>query len=59
MSVGFLGAVFEGAGVRGGEEVGAVEEGFGALGVEGWGRGGVEEGRREGGRGRCWGGHCG
>ncbi len=31
--------------------MGAVEEGFGALGYEGWGGGGVGEGWGKGGRG--------
>lgn len=32
VAIGFGGAVFESAGVGGGEEVGVVEVGFGALG---------------------------
>ena len=47
----FWGAVFEGTGVGGVQEVGAVEEGFGALGEEGRGWNGVGEGRGE----RCGG----
>ena len=35
--------MFESAGVRRVEEVGAVEEGFGALDQEGGGGGGVDE----------------
>lgn len=77
VAVGFGGAVFEGAGVVvggcWGEEVGAVEVGFGALGDESWGRVGGGEGtgeggsgsgsgrgrgRGKGGGGECWG-HCG
>ena len=60
MAVGFRGAVLEGAGVGGEKEVGAVEEGFGALGYEGWSGVGVGEGWGNGGRG--WQGlvgHCG
>lgn len=43
VAVGFGGAVFESAGVGGEEEVGAVEEGFGALGEECRGGCGVGE----------------
>lgn len=53
VAVGFRGAVFESAGVGGEEEVGAVEEGFGALGQEGGAGGGVGERGREG-RGFWW-----
>lgn len=44
MAVGFRRAVFESAGVGGEEEMGAVEEGFGALGEECGGGSGVGEG---------------
>lgn len=50
MPVGFRGPVLEGAGAGRVQVVGAVEEGFGALGVEGWGGSGVGEGLGEGGR---------
>lgn len=56
MAVWFRGPVFESAGVGGGKEVGAVEEGFGALGLENWGGEGVDEGGREGWGWVWWGG---
>ena len=48
MSVWFRWAVFECAGVRGCEEMGVVEESFGALGQEDGRRLGVGEGWWEG-----------
>ena len=56
MAVGFRGAVLEGGGkgVRASEEVGAIEESFGALIMEGWRVCGSEELGGECGAGRGW-----
>ena len=68
MAVRFRGAVFEGGGQGGSEDVRTVEEGFGALVMQCWGGVGMGEGgwegwgrvgRWEGGGGcACGGWHC-
>ena len=53
MAVGFRRTVFEHSGTERGQEIGAVEKGFRALGQELGGRdGGCEEVGK--GEGRCW-----